>query len=182
MFGFVVLVIAIIWALAARKPLRPVLAWGVGLAVAAGILGAVGILPFLGAPTAAGFGAAVGSVFGFTRSFRHAVPAKPSHADSFGATFSHDNIAVNSRDQIWVRDANGDEVVLSKYEVREWTHLWHADRQYKGNNRIEIRTIRLDKPVVTAAFRRHPENIWGAPKNAREAEEWHARLGAFMHQ
>lgn len=182
MFGFVVLVIAVIWTLSARKSLGPVLAWGLGLAVAAGFLAALGILPLLGAPVAAGFGAAFGAVIGFARSIRHTTPAKASPVAGFDATHSHDNIAINARDQIWVRDTQGEALVLSKYEVREWVHLWHPDRGYKGNNRIEIRTIRLDRPVVTAAFRRHPETVFGAPKNAREAEEWHARLGAFMQR
>ncbi|MDR6641903.1 hypothetical protein J2X57_001110 [Luteibacter sp. 1214] len=182
MFGFIILVIAIVWTLSARKPLGPVLGWGSGLALAAGLLGGIGILPFLGGANAAGLGAAFGSVVGFTRTVRHQAPRRPRVPDDFGATHAHDNLALNARDQIWVRDTNGEAVVLSKYEVREWTHLWQPDRGYKGNNRIEIRTIRLDRPVVTAAFRRHPETVFGAPKNAREAEEWHARLGAFMQR
>jgi len=180
MFGFVILVIAIVWTLSARKPLGPVLGWGSGLALAAGLLGGIGILPFIGAANAAGLGAAFGSVVGFTRTVRHRAPSWSLVPDDFGATHAHDNLAINGRDQIWVRDIHGDALVLSKYEVREWVHQWHPDRGYKGNNRLELRTIRLDRPVVTAAFRRHPETIFGAPKNAREAEEWQARLTAFM--
>ncbi|MDY1548542.1 hypothetical protein [Luteibacter sahnii] len=180
MFGFIVFLVAVIWTLAAHKPVGRVLAWGAGVAVAAGLLAAVGIFPMLGAPAGAGLGAAAGSVIGFLKTFRHPAPSRSRVPGNFGATHAHDNIAVNARDQIWVRDIGGEEVVLSKYEVREWTHLWHADRHYKGNNRLELRTVRMDKPVVTAAFRRHPETVFGAPKNAREAEEWHARLGAFM--
>jgi hypothetical protein len=117
-----------------------------------------------------------------TRAFRHGTPAKPSVPADFAATFAHDNIAVNGRDQLWLRDIHGTELVLSKFEVREWSHLWHPDRGYKGNNRLELRTIRLDRPVVTVAFRRHSETVFGAPKNAQEAEEWHARLSAYMRR
>ena len=81
-----------------------------------------------------------------------------------------------------MRDADGREHVLPGQEIRIWTHRWIESRGYKGANRIEFETKRLDHPVVTAAFCRHRDTIWGAPKNAREAEEWHARLSAFLIQ
>lgn len=182
MFGFVILVVAIIWTLSARKPLGPVLAWGFGLAVAAGLLGAIGLLPFLGSANAAGLGAAFGSVVGFARTVRHRASSRSRVPADFGATHAHDNLAINGRDQLWIRGEDCREVVLSRYEVRETAHLWHPDRGYKGRNRIEVRTIRLDLPLVVAPFNRHPETIFGAPKNAAEAEEWHARLSAFLQR
>lgn len=181
MFGFIVLIIAVIWTLSARKPLKPVLAWGAGLAIAAGILAALGILPLLDAPAAAGFGAAVGSVVGFTRTFRHPQPKKPR--SSFEATHAHDNLAINThRAQIWTRDERGKEVVLEAREVRQWTHLFVPDRGYKANNRIQLTTTRLDTPSITIPFNRHSATIWGAPKNAQECEEWHGRLSAFLNR
>lgn len=179
MFGFVILLVAIIWTLSARKPLKPVLAWGLGLAFAAGFLAALGILPLFGAPVAAGFGAAFGAVIGFTRTFRHPQPKEPS--SSFEATHAHDNLAINThRAQIWTRDERGKELVLEAREVREWTHLFVPDRGYKANNRIQLTTTRLDVPVITVPFNRHSATVWGAPKNAAECEEWHARLSAFL--
>lgn len=182
MFGFVVLAVCVIWTLSGRKSLKPVLAWGVGVGVGAAVLGDIGIVPFMGALNALGIGSAVGAVFGMTRAFRHGTPAKPGVPADFAATHAHDNLAINSRDQLWVRTEDGREVVLSRYEVRETAHLWHPDRGYKGRNRIEVRTIRLDMPLVVVPFNRHPETVFGAPKNAAEAEEWHARLSAFLQR
>lgn len=182
MFGFIVFVVAVIWTLAAHKSVGRVLAWGAGLSVAAGLLAAAGLLPMLGAAVSAGLGAAVGSVIGVLKTFRHPAPPRSRVPGNFGATHAHDNIALNARDQLWVRTQDGREVVLSRFEVREVAHLWHPDRGYKGRNRIELRTIRLDMPLVVAPFNRHPETIFGAPKNAAEAEEWHARLSAFLQR
>lgn len=179
MFGFVILVVAVMWTLAGRKSLAPVLGWGTGLAVVAGFLGAIGVLPFVGAANAAGLGAAFGAVIGATRAFRH--PQPKGRASSFDATHAHDHLAINThRAQVWARDQSGREVVLEAREVRQWTHLWVPDRGYKARNRIELTTTRVDFPIVTVPFERHSATVWGAPKNAREAEEWHARLGAFL--
>jgi len=179
MFGFVILVVAIIWTLAARKPLGPVLGWGIGLAVAAGLLAAIGILPLTSGAGAAGLGAAFGSVVGATRAFRPP-RGRPRHSD-FEATHAHDHLAINTqRAQVWARDQSGREVVLEAHEVRQWTHRWVPDKGYKARNRIELTTTRVDFPIVTVPFERHSATVWGAPKNAREAEEWHARLGAFL--
>lgn len=179
MFGFVILVVAVIWTVAGRKSLGPVLGWSVGLAVAAVLLGAIGVLPFIGAANASGLGAALGAVIGATRAFRHSQPkGRPS---SFEATHAHDHLAINTqRAQIWARDQSGKEFVLEAHEVRQWTHLWVTDKGYKARNRIQLTTTRVDFPIVTVPFERHSATVWGAPKNAREAEEWHARLGAFL--
>jgi hypothetical protein len=181
MFGFVIFAVAVIWTLSARKRVGTVLAWAAGGSVLAGLLGAVGVLPFMGAATAAGIGAAFGSVIGASKAFRHVRPqARPS---AFEATHGHDNLAINThRAKIWTRDERGRETVLEAHEVREWTHLWIPDRGYKADNRIQLTTTRVDQPVIVVAFNRHSATVWGAPKNAAECEEWHARLGAFFNR
>jgi hypothetical protein len=182
MFGFVVFLVALVWAVSARKSAKPVLMWGLAASIVAGLLAAVGVLPLMSPLTAAGLAAAFGSMVGLSKATRRPRPRRSGPDASFAATHAHENLAINNRDQVWVRTEDGLEVVLSRYEVRETAHLWHPDRGYKGRNRIELRTIRLDLPLVVAPFNRHPETIFGAPKNAAEAEEWHARLSAFLQR
>lgn len=178
--AILVWLVALVLVASAKKSPKHVLLWGVLGGLAGGILGAIGILPLFGL-AGVGIGVAVGAVAGAVRSFRHPVVKPPMR--EFEATHAHDNIAINAaRNLLWVRDERGQELILEVAEVREWNHLWVPDRGYKAQNRLEIRTTRVDAPVVVAAFTRHPATIWGAPKNAREAEEWHARLGAFFHQ
>lgn len=99
----------------------------------------------------------------------------------FEATHAHDHLALNEHTgQLWVRDISGKEVILRKAEVQEWLHRYVANGQYKARNAIELRLTSLDLPTVTAKFNRHRDDIWGAPKNAAEAQEWFARLNAFL--
>lgn len=176
--GLLVLVIALALAMAAKKSPKQVATWAVGGAVVGGLVSATGLLPLFGL-TGVGVGLAFGAVAGFLRSLHHA-PPKPSRMN-FDATHVHDNIALNEhKAQVWVRDEQGREVVLEAREIRNWTHLWVPDRGYKAKNRLQLQTTRLDTPVLTARFERHPATIWGAPRNAAEAEEWLGRLGAFL--
>jgi len=178
--GILVLVVALVLAVSAKKSPKQVLLWGMGGAVVGLVVSAVGVLPLFGL-AGAGIGLAIGAVVGFARSFHH--PAAMPHKTTFEATHAHDHLAINAgKNLIWARDEHGREFILEAREVREWTHLWVPDRGYKANNRIELRTTRLDTPVLTVPFKRHSATIWGAPKNARECEEWHGRLSAFLHR
>jgi len=177
-FGLLIALVAIVLVLAAKKSPRQVLLWGIGGALVGIIVSGIGLLPLFG-PAGAGIGLAIGAVVGFVRSFRHFV-AKPQKA-AFESTHAHDNLAINAtNNKLWARDEHGKEFVLEAAEVREWSHVWVADRGYKANNRIQLRTTRLDTPVITIPFTRHPATIFGAPKNAHDAEEWHGRLSAFL--
>jgi hypothetical protein len=99
----------------------------------------------------------------------------------FEATHAHDHLAINEHTgQLWVRDASGKEVILRKGEVQEWIHRYVANGHYKARNALELRLTSLDQPTVTAKFNRHRDTLWGAPKNAAEAQEWFARLSAFI--
>lgn len=176
--GLLVLVIALALVMAAKKSLKQVLTWGFGGAIAGGLVSAIGILPLVGL-AGPGIGLALGAAIGFVRSFNHAAATPPK--TTFDATHAHDNVAINEhRNLLWARDERGQEFVLEAREVREWDHLWTPDRGYKANNRLQLRTTRLDAPVINVPFTRHSATVWGAPKNAREAEEWHARLSAFL--
>jgi hypothetical protein len=178
--GLLVLVVLVALAMMAKKSLKQLLTWAFGGAVVGGLVSAIGILPLFGL-AGPGIGLGLGAAIGFVRSFHHPV-AKPQHT-AFEATHSHDNVAINEhRNLLWARDEQGREYTLEAREVREWTHLWVADRSYKANNRLQLRTTRLDTPVITIPFKRHPATIFGAPKNAQECEEWHGRLSAFLQR
>jgi len=176
--GLVVLLVALVLVVAAKKAPKQVLVWGVGGAVAGIVVSAIGILPLFGL-TGAGLGLAIGAIVGFVRSFHHAPPA--AWKTAFDATHAHDNVAINElRNLLWARDEQGREYTLEAREIRQWNHLWVPDKGYKAQNRIELRTTRLDTPVIVVPFRRHSATIWGAQKNAQECEEWHGRLSAFL--
>lgn len=178
--GLVVFLVALVLVVAAKKSPKGVLVWGGGGAVAGIVVSAVGLLPLFGL-TGAGVGMAVGAIVGFVRSLGHASSAPQKNA--FDATHAHDHVAINAdRNLIWARDERGREFVLEAREVREWDHVWTPDRGYKANNRLQLRTTRLDVPIITVPFTRHSATIWGAPKNAQECEEWHGRLSAFLNR
>jgi hypothetical protein len=99
----------------------------------------------------------------------------------FDATHQHDHIALDASGRVWARDVSGQEVILNKDDIQQWTHHYVANGQYRARNRIELRTRDLNRPVVNVRFARHRDNIWGAPHNASEAAEWHARLSALLH-
>jgi hypothetical protein len=178
--GLLILVVAVALAAAAKKSPKRVLGWGLGGAVAGGLTSAIGILPLFGL-AGPGIGLGLGAAIGFVRSFNHPV-AKPQKT-AFDATHAHDNVAINEhRNLVWARDEHGQEFVLEAREVREWNHVWTPDRGYKANNRLQLRTTRLDAPIITVPFTRHSATVWGAPKNAQECEEWHGRLSAFLNR
>lgn len=178
--GLLFFVVALALAMASKKSPKRVVTWAVGGAVIGGLVSAVGILPLFGL-AGPGIGLGLGAVIGFVRSFHHPV-AKPQQT-AFEATHSHDNLAINAhKNLIWARDEHGREFTLEAREIRQWNHLWVPDKGYKANNRIELRTTRLDTPVVVVPFRRHSATVWGAPKNAQECEEWHGRLSAFLNR
>lgn len=176
--GILMLLVALVLAVAAKKSPRSVLLWAFGGAVVGGLVGAIGLLPLFGG-TGIGIGLGIGAAVGFVQSLRH-TPGKPA-APPFEATHRHDNLAINAdKNLVWVRDEHGREYTLEAREIRQWNHLWVPDRGYKAQNRIELRTSRVDSPVLVVPFRRHSATVWGAPKNARECEEWHGRLSAFL--
>lgn len=175
--GYVIFIIVLILPLSARRPARGVMAWGVGLAIALGFVTACGFFP-MSAISAGGFGAAIGGSQAFAPGPRRGKPRKLP----FDATYSHDNLAINTTlRQVWVRDVSGDEYVLTAAEIRQLSHRWVERAAHKLVNRIELQTGRLDRPVLTALFDRHPGTVKGVGQNAREAEEWQARLNAFIN-
>jgi hypothetical protein len=176
--GLLVLLVAVALVMVAKKSPKQVLTWGLGGTVVGGVVSAIGILPLFGL-AGPGIGLGLGAAIGLARSFRHAA-AKPQKT-AFDATHAHDNVAINEhRNLLWARDEQGREYTLEAREIRQWNHLWVPDKGYKAHNRIELRTTRLDTPVIVVPFRRHSATIWGAPKNAQECEEWHGRLSAFL--
>jgi len=176
--GLLILLVAVVLAVAAKKSPKQVLLWALGGAVVGLVVSAIGVLPLFGL-TGPGVGLAIGAGIGFVRSFHH--PAAEPKKAAFESTHAHDHLAINEhRNLVWARDELGREFILEAREVREWSHTWVADRGYKANNRIQLRTTRLETPVISIPFTRHPATIFGAPKNAQEADEWHGRLSAFL--
>lgn len=144
---------------------------GAGVGLLAALTGIVGVSGFL---TLVGTGALITTVV-------DAMTPRLIRQLPFESTHAHDHIALNEKTgQLWVRDVSGKELIVPKAEVREWLHRYVANGQYKARNAIELRLSSLDLPTVTAKFNRHRDNIWGAPKNAAEAQEWFARLNAFL--
>ncbi|WP_036141849.1 hypothetical protein [Luteibacter sp. 9135] len=144
---------------------------GTGIGVVAVLTGLVGLAGLL---NLAGVGAVISTGVDLaTPRLKQRLP--------FDATHAHDHLALNEHSgQLWVRDISGKEVIVRKSEVQEWIHRYVANGQYKARNAIELRLTSLDLPTVTAKFNRHPDTVWGAPKNAAEAQEWFARLSAFL--
>ncbi|HEY4092158.1 MAG TPA: hypothetical protein VGN46_11625 [Luteibacter sp.] len=177
MIGMVLLLLTLGALIVTRRP-RWQWAMGAALGLAlwllAGFLGVTSGWGWEGILNAAAVGAVVGTAFAFARIH------KPEPTLSFEATHRHDNIAVDSAGRVWVRDMNGEEVILARSDVQQWTHRYIANGKFRARNKIEVRTNSVDRPMVTALFDRHPDTLWGAPHNAREAEEWHARLSALL--
>jgi hypothetical protein len=174
MIGILLLVLTLAVQLAMKRTPKiwlvgAVLGAAIGIVVMmAGVVGVSGLLMLVG------IGALITVTVGF-------MTPRLTPRLAFEPTHQHDHIALDASGRVWVRDESGQEVILNKDDIEQWTHHYVANGQYRARNRIELRTRDLNRPVVSVRFKRHPDTVWGAPRNASEAAEWHARLSALLH-
>lgn len=106
--------------------------------------------------------------------------------EEFNPDYQHINIAIDTKsDRIWLRDKNGRSAVLDKSAIKQWqrnfTSVYHLGRNLEYDNYILVLVADLNHPSWEIAFKKHRDAHINSNQNAKECEEWIARLNAWIN-
>lgn len=102
--------------------------------------------------------------------------------EGFNPNLRHDNIALDTaRDELWIRDASGEQRYLRRDDLLSWKTAHDAGGSGVCRQRLELDVRDVGRPRWNVLFQRHSDGWFrGSNANAKERDEWFARLRAWQ--